>query len=125
MSILRDCPWRYFARSSKKIASSRVLDEANRANGPNHTASDSRKSDTEFALEQLVHGLWIGLAAGRLHRLPDEPADHRRLGFRLLDLIGIGGDHRIGDLRKRARPRPDEIDVCHCRTVFLVFRRAS
>ncbi len=34
-----------------------------------------RDSDAELGLQQIVHGLRIGLAAGRLHHLADEPAD--------------------------------------------------
>jgi len=49
-----------------------------------------RSSDAELGLEQVVDRLRIGLAAGRLHHLSDEPADQLRLGAGLRDLVGIG-----------------------------------
>ena len=49
--------------------------------------------------------LRIGLAAGRLHHLADEPADQLRLGLRLRDLVGIGGDDLVDRLLDRAECR--------------------
>src|SRR5439155_1802272 len=69
-------------------------------------------SDPELRLQEIVHGLRIGLAAGRLHHLTDEPAGELRPGFRLRDLVRIGRydvvDHlfdraEIGDLLHAAR----------------------
>src|SRR5205823_10910241 len=63
------------------------------------------RSDVELALEQLVDRLRIGLPSGCSHHLADEPADHRRLGFRLGDLVGIGRDDLVDDLLDRAYVR--------------------
>src|SRR3954466_10259049 len=62
-------------------------------------------SDAELRLQQIVDGLRIGLAAGLLHHLADEPAGELRLGFRLRDLVRIGGDDVVDDLLDRAQVR--------------------
>src|SRR3954452_11546805 len=62
-------------------------------------------SDAELRLQQIVDGLRIGLAAGLLHHLTDEPAGELRLGFRLRDLVGVGGDDVVDDLFDRAQIR--------------------
>src|SRR5438132_3372650 len=46
--------------------------------------------DAELRLQEIIHSLRIGLAAGLLHHLADEPAGELRLGFRLRDLVRIG-----------------------------------
>src|SRR5690242_19705428 len=40
-------------------------------------------SKPELALEQLVHRLRVGLAAGGLQHLPDEPTERLRIGFQI------------------------------------------
>ncbi len=54
--------------------------------------------DAELFLQSIVHGLRVGLAAGRFHDLADEPAEHGGLRLHLLDLVGIGGDDRVDGL---------------------------
>jgi hypothetical protein len=66
------------------------------------TATILTRSDAELGLEQVVDGLRIGLAAGRLHDLADEPADELRLGFRLRYLVRIGGNDVVHHLFDRA-----------------------
>src|SRR4051812_43368699 len=66
--------------------------------GRRHAPSSRATSDAKFGFEQIVHRLRVCLAAGRLHHLPDKPADELRLGFRLLDLVGIGGDDVVDNL---------------------------
>jgi hypothetical protein len=58
---------------------------------------DRGRSQPELLLQTIVDRLRVGLAAARLHHLPDEPADQRRLRLRLGDLVGIGGDDRGDD----------------------------
>src|SRR4030095_3951602 len=69
------------------------------------TAESSRYgtlSDAELRLQEIVDRLRVGLAARRLHHLADEPAGELRLGFRLRDLVRIGGDDVVDDLLDRA-----------------------
>src|SRR5215210_9178364 len=61
-------------------------------------ASSHATSNAKFGFEQVVYRLRVCLAAGRLHDLPDKPADELWLGFRLLDLVGIGGDDVVDNL---------------------------
>src|SRR5262245_23616196 len=56
------------------------------------------RSEPELAPQQLVDDLRIGLAAGRFHDLAHEPADRRGLRLGLLDLVAVGGNHRIDGL---------------------------
>src|SRR5947209_17768194 len=70
--------------------------------GDDTAATDLIRSDAELGFEQIVDRLRISLAAGRLHDLADEPADELWLGFRLLDLVRVGGDDVIDDLFDRA-----------------------
>jgi hypothetical protein len=48
-----------------------------------------RSSEAELGLEQIVHRFRIGLAAGRLHHLTDEPTRERRLCLHLLHLVRV------------------------------------
>src|SRR5215813_10354827 len=70
---------------------------------PPVTRPPSAKS--ELGLDQIVDGLRVRLAAGRLHDLPDEPADCLRIGLGVADLVGIGGDDLIDQLLDRAQVR--------------------
>jgi hypothetical protein len=58
-------------------------------------------SDAELGLQQGVDRLRIGLTAGRLHHLTDEPLHRRGLGFRLLHLVRIGCDDLVDHLFDR------------------------
>jgi hypothetical protein len=49
-------------------------------------------SDAELGFQEIVDGLQVGLAAGGLHHLTDEPAERLRLRLGLGDLVRIGGD---------------------------------
>ena len=49
----------------------------------------------ERLLQKLVDDLGVGLAAGRLHHLADEPAEQRGLGLVGRDLVRVGVDHRL------------------------------
>src|SRR5260221_1728669 len=60
------------------------------------------RSDAEFRFQDIVHGLRVGLAAGRLHHLADEPAGELRLGFGLGHLVRIGRDDVVDHLLDRA-----------------------
>jgi hypothetical protein len=51
-----------------------------------------------LALTRSCTALRVGLAAGRLHHLADEPAGQRRLGLGLGDLVGVGRDHLVDGL---------------------------
>ena len=55
-------------------------------------------SKAELALEQVVHGLRIGLAAQCFHHLTDEPHHRLRIGLRLRDLVGVLRDDLVDDL---------------------------
>jgi hypothetical protein len=50
--------------------------------------SDHRDHLRPSDLKCLLHGLRVGLAAGRLHHLADEPAGSFGLGLGLFDLVG-------------------------------------
>jgi len=54
-----------------------------------------RCSGADLLLEQVVDGLWVGLAARRLHHLADKPADRLRILFRILKLVGILTDNAV------------------------------
>src|SRR4030095_7130786 len=54
--------------------------------------------DAELRFQEIVDGLRVGLAAGLLHHLADEPAGELRLGFRLRDLVRIGRNDVVDDL---------------------------
>ena len=54
-----------------------------------------RSSEAELGLEQIVHGFRIGLAAGRLHHLTDEPTRERGLCLHLLYLVRVARDDLI------------------------------
>src|SRR3954452_900539 len=69
-------------------------------------------SDAELRLQQIVHGLRIGLAAGLLHHLADEPAGELRLRLRRRDLVRIGRDNVVDDLLDRAEIR-DLLQAAH------------
>src|SRR5215207_2306456 len=53
------------------------------------------KLGVERLLQELVDDLGVGLAAGRLHHLADEPAEQRGLGLVGRELPRIGVDHRL------------------------------
>src|SRR5437868_5683301 len=96
--------------------------------GDDGAATILTRSDTELGLEQIVDGLRIGFAAGRLHHLADEPLDRRRLDFNLGNLVRIASydvvdrlfnGAQVGDLSHAARldqrarvatPRPDDLE---------------
>src|SRR5262249_34723485 len=54
-------------------------------------------SNAELDLEQRITGLRVRRAAGCLHDLADEPTDHCRLRFGLLDLVRVLGDDFVDD----------------------------
>src|SRR5258708_19942213 len=56
----------------------------------------------ERLLQEVVDDLRVGLAAGRLHDLADEPADQGGLGLVGLDLLGVGGDDLLDRRLDRA-----------------------
>src|SRR5262245_20845580 len=58
-------------------------------------------SETELGFQEIVDGLRVRLAAGRLHHLSDEPAERLRLRFRLLHLVRIGRDDLVDHLFDR------------------------
>ena len=68
------------------------------------TRSACSASKSELALEQFVHGLRVGLAAGGLHHLSDEPADRLRVGFRR--------PRPCRDSWRRSRPPPSRSRPC-------------
>src|SRR5262249_23618045 len=88
-------------RSRAPIGRSAARSSAMRDCGSQVELADWR-SDPELAPEQFVDRFGIGLAAGRFHRLADEPADGSRLDLRLRDLVGIGCDDLVDDLLDRA-----------------------
>ena len=73
-------------------------------------------------LQQIVDGLRVGLAAGRLHHLADEPADHRGLRLGLRRLVGIGGDDLVDDA---ARSRPTSVTCFRPRASTIATRIAA
>src|SRR5690242_6894345 len=72
----------------------------------------ARSSDAEPGFQEIVDGLRVRLAAGRLHHLADEPAERLRLRLGLRHLVRIGRDdlvdylfdrRQVGDLLHAAR----------------------
>src|SRR5579871_3332876 len=63
-----------------------ALDCARRRGLRRRRAAFGASLDAELGLQQRVDGFRIGLAAGRLHHLADEPLDRRGLGLGLLHL---------------------------------------
>src|SRR5713101_1974345 len=52
-------------------------------------------SAVQSLLQKLVDDFGIGLAAGRLHHLADEPAEQSGLGLVGRELTGVGIDHGL------------------------------
>ena len=59
------------------------------------------RSDANLLLEKIVDGLRIGLAAGGLHYLTDEPADRLRVCLGVGDLVRVLSDDVVDDLLDR------------------------
>src|SRR5690606_29209624 len=55
-------------------------------------------SNPELLFQQLVHSSRIGFAAGGLHDLANEPAEHGGLGLDLLDFIRVCGQDLVDNL---------------------------
>src|SRR4051812_39199540 len=66
-------------------------------------------SETELGFQEIVDGLRVRLAAGRLHHLADEPAERLRLRPGLRHLVRIGCD----DLVDRLLDRREVGDLLH------------
>src|SRR5712691_12603482 len=62
---------------------------------PSPARRTSTVTSAERLLQKLVDDLGIGLAAGRLHHLADEPAEQSGLGLVGRDLAGVGIDHGL------------------------------
>ena len=52
-------------------------------------------SDAKALLQRVAHRLRVRFAAGRLHHLTDEPAEHSGLRPRRLGLVGVRGDDGV------------------------------
>src|SRR5262245_44145450 len=115
-SYLRIIAHRFATRTSR----ARVADERFamiwRCEEANATAKArrprARSSETELRFQEIVDGLRVRLAAGRLHHLADEPAERLRLRLGLRHLVRIGRDdlvdhlfdrREVGDLLHAAR----------------------
>ena len=69
-------------------------------------SADEHHSIPSLALTRSLTACGLALPPRRLHHLADEPARQRRLGSRLLDLVGIGGNYIVHRLLDRA-------GICH------------
>jgi hypothetical protein len=87
---------------SDRSLPARTFGNARASRSGDAAATVLTRSDTELGLEQVVDSLRIGLAAGRLHHLADEPLNCRWLGLGLGDLVRIGGDDVVDHLFDRA-----------------------
>ena len=78
-----------------RIAIGNSLDEPLTQDRTRRLATPRARLETDLLLQDLVHGLRICFAAGRLHHLTDEPSDRLRLCSRLLHFVGVGGNDLV------------------------------
>src|SRR5262249_51447806 len=101
-------PQKNLRESRRKARCERPRDEESVESAPNDSRSwtsgltptpsiglAATRSDVELCLDELVHRLRVGLAAGCLHHLTDEPSDHCGLRPRLRNFVGIGSDDLV------------------------------
>src|SRR5919106_424631 len=84
-----------------------------------NTRRGARQLDYQLPAQHLVDQLGVGLAAGGLHHLTDEPAEYFGVVPELGDLIGVGRDDLGGDPLDGAgiRDLPQALLFDDCRRV--------